>query len=62
MTAKYGIPYFSNFINSEMSPEDARSMCIDKDEELLVKKDGVIQKQKIGDLVNGLNVTFDKEG
>ena len=27
MTAKYGIPYFSNFINSEMQPEDARSMC-----------------------------------
>jgi len=27
MTAKYGIPYFSNFINSDMSPEDARSMC-----------------------------------
>ncbi|MEJ2158201.1 MAG: ribonucleoside triphosphate reductase [Desulfobacteraceae bacterium] len=27
MTAKYGIPYFSNFVNSDMSPEDARSMC-----------------------------------
>jgi len=27
MTAKYGIPYFSNFINSDMQPEDARSMC-----------------------------------
>jgi ribonucleoside-triphosphate reductase len=27
MTAKYGIPYFANFINSEMNPEDARSMC-----------------------------------
>jgi len=27
MTGKYGIPYFSNFINSDMSPEDARSMC-----------------------------------
>ena len=27
MTGKYGIPYFSNFVNSEMSPEDARSMC-----------------------------------
>ncbi len=27
MTGKYGVPYFSNFINSEMSPEDARSMC-----------------------------------
>jgi ribonucleoside-triphosphate reductase len=27
MAAKYGIPYFSNFINSDMSPDDARSMC-----------------------------------
>ena len=27
MTAKYGIPYFSNFVNSDMDPEDARSMC-----------------------------------
>lgn len=27
ITAKYGIPYFSNFINSDMKPEDTRSMC-----------------------------------
>jgi ribonucleoside-triphosphate reductase (formate) len=27
VTAKYGTPYFSNFINSDMHPEDARSMC-----------------------------------
>jgi ribonucleoside-triphosphate reductase len=27
MTGKYGIPYFSNFVNSDMHPEDARSMC-----------------------------------
>ncbi len=27
MTGKYGIPYFSNFVNSDMNPEDARSMC-----------------------------------
>ena len=27
MTGKFGIPYFSNFINSDMSPDDARSMC-----------------------------------
>lgn len=27
MTAKFGTPYFSNFINSDMDPEDARSMC-----------------------------------
>lgn len=26
-TAKYGIPYFSNFVNSDMDPNDARSMC-----------------------------------
>ncbi|MBC7219963.1 ribonucleoside triphosphate reductase [Candidatus Bipolaricaulota bacterium] len=27
MTAKYGIPYFANFLSSDMKPEDARSMC-----------------------------------
>ncbi len=27
VTAKYGIPYFSNFVNSDMKPEDTRSMC-----------------------------------
>jgi ribonucleoside-triphosphate reductase len=27
MTGKYGTPYFSNFVNSDMTPEDARSMC-----------------------------------
>jgi len=27
LTAKYGVPYFSNFINSDMKPEDVRSMC-----------------------------------
>ncbi len=27
MTAKYGIPYFANFVNSDMRPDDARSMC-----------------------------------
>ncbi len=27
MTGKYGIPYFANFINSDLDPNDARSMC-----------------------------------
>ena len=27
MTAKYGTPYFQNFINSDLNPEDVRSMC-----------------------------------
>ncbi len=27
MTRRYGIPYFANYVSSDMSPEDARSMC-----------------------------------
>ncbi len=27
MAGKYGIPYFSNFVNSDMKPDDVRSMC-----------------------------------
>ena len=27
VTARYGIPYFANFVNSDMSADDARSMC-----------------------------------
>lgn len=38
MTAKYGIPYFSNFVNSDMKPDDARSMCpLAGDEKVLIK-------------------------
>jgi len=27
VTAKYGLPYFANFVNSDMKPDDVRSMC-----------------------------------
>lgn len=42
ITAKYGIPYFANFINSDMKPEDARSMCcrLRIDNRELIKKGG----------------------
>ncbi|MBU2589883.1 MAG: ribonucleoside triphosphate reductase [Nanoarchaeota archaeon] len=42
MTAKYGIPYFSNFVNSDMNPEDARSMCcrLRLDQKMLRKRGG----------------------
>ncbi|MCL2887892.1 MAG: ribonucleoside triphosphate reductase [Elusimicrobia bacterium] len=42
ITAKYGIPYFANFINSDMSPEDARSMCcrLRIDNRELIKRGG----------------------
>lgn len=42
VTAKYGVPYFSNFINSDLKPEDARSMCcrLRIDNRALEKKGG----------------------
>ncbi|MFW6376330.1 MAG: ribonucleoside triphosphate reductase, partial [Thermoplasmatota archaeon] len=42
MTAKYGIPYFSNYVNSDMDPEDARSMCcrLRLDNRELIKRGG----------------------
>ena len=43
MTAKYGTPYFSNYINSDMEPGDVRSMCcrlrLDRSEERRVGKE-----------------------
>ncbi len=44
MTAKYGIPYFSNFINSDMNPDDARSMCcrLRLDNRELIKRGGAL--------------------
>jgi len=42
VTGKYGLPYFSNFINSDMNPEDSRSMCcrLRIDNRLLEKRGG----------------------
>lgn len=40
MTAKYGTPYFSNYINSDMNPSDVRSMCpLHGSEKVLVMND-----------------------
>jgi len=42
LTARYGVPYFANFINSDMSPDDARSMCcrLRLDTRMLQKRGG----------------------
>ena len=40
MTAKYGTPYFSNYINSDMQPSDVRSMCCRLRRELRKKTGG----------------------
>ena len=42
MTGKFGTPYFSNFVNSDMSPDDTRSMCcrLRLDNRELIKRGG----------------------
>ncbi len=52
MTSKYGIPYFANFINSDLKPEDARSMCLFPEENLFIKTGNDIQKSTIGEVFN----------
>ena len=63
MTAKYGIPYFANFVNSDMDPDDARSMCIFPDEEIIVKNTGHIKRFDFETMINTYKEgEFDKEG
>ena len=63
MTAKYGIPYFSNFINSDMNPDDARSMCLHPEEEIIYKEGRNIKRVNIGDLVeNHRSGEYNKDG
>lgn len=53
MTAKYGIPYFSNYINSDMKPSDIRSMAILGTQNVIYKdKHGRISKNEIRHLVS----------
>ncbi len=43
MTRKYGVPYWANYVNSDMNPEDARSMCcrLRLDNRVLRKRGGL---------------------
>lgn len=51
MTAKYGVPYFANYINSELDPEDIRSMCpLSGDTVVPVRLDGVTGNYRMKDL------------
>lgn len=44
MAGKYGYPYFANFLNSDMKPEDARSMCPLKGDTKIIYYSNRIQK------------------
>jgi len=53
MTAKYGTPYFSNYINSDMEPNDVRSMAILGTQEVIYQDEfGRVSKNEIRHLVN----------
>lgn len=67
MTAKRGVPYFANFVNSDMNPEDARSMCLHPEEELIFRTGGPVYgdigRASIKEVVNKFRLTdFDDEG
>lgn len=63
MTSKYGLPYFANFINSELKPEDVRSMCLDKEEEILIRNSKRIQRLNISKVAEDYKEgDFDQEG
>jgi ribonucleoside-triphosphate reductase len=59
MTAKYGIPYFSNFVNSDMDPEDARSMCpLHPDTKVIVRAGRGVHLRTVKDIY----YTHDQKG
>lgn len=53
MTSKYGTPYFSNYVNSDMKPSDVRSMCpMTPDTEVFVKFNNSMRVMTIEDVFN----------
>lgn len=64
MTRKYGIPYFSNFINSEMDPEDARSMCcrLRLDNKVLRKRGGLFAANPLTGSIGVVTINLPRIG
>ncbi len=62
LTAKYGLPYFQNYIGSGLDPKSIRAMCLHPDEEIIAKINGNIRKTTIGKLCENFNHGFDKYG
>jgi len=56
IAAKFGIPYFSNFVNSDMKPSDARSMCpLTPDTKVMVRtKQNDVRVAPIIDIINNM--------
>lgn len=51
LTGKYGAPYFTNFVNSDLSPEDVRSMCpLHPDERIDIRMNGGYVSMRMEDV------------
>jgi len=64
MTRKYGIPYFSNFINSDIKPEDARSMCcrLRLDNRVLRKRGGLFAANPLTGSIGVVTINLPRIG
>ncbi len=64
MTRKYGVPYFSNFINSSISPDDVRSMCcrLRLDNRVLRKRGGLFAANPLTGSIGVVTINLSRIG
>lgn len=64
MTRKYGIPYWANFVNSDMKPEDARSMCcrLRLDNRILRKRGGLFAANPLTGSIGVVTINLPRIG
>lgn len=64
MTRKYGVPYFSNFVNSDMDPDDARSMCcrLRIDNRVLRKRGGLFAANPLTGSIGVVTINLPRIG
>jgi len=64
MTRKYGVPYFSNFVNSDMDPDDTRSMCcrLRLNNKVLRKRGGLFSANPLTGSIGVVTINFPRIG
>lgn len=64
MTRKYGIPYWANYVNSDMSPDDARSMCcrLRLDNRVLRKRGGLFAANPLTGSIGVVTINMPRIG
>jgi len=64
MTRKYGIPYWANYVNSDMKPEDSRSMCcrLKLDNRVLRKRGGLFAANPLTGSIGVVTINLPRIG